>query len=345
MGIASWALGDDNPFSKYVTDNRQTLQGAFAGFGQGPTFAAGLGNAAAGAQRGTMLDDITRKEREEAAKQEEMRVRYAETLAGWGGEYAELANGVAAGGLDPVQAYMTAWERRYKPQAAAEGFTLGAGQSRYDAAGNLIAQGAPDQPSYPASYQEHLLAQQDPSYAAAQAQSDAPMNSTIQKELFEAEDAVAAGGYVMSALDSAINLNKSAADGAWAGQRATLGANIPDIGIFNGDQTDQSTIQYQNIVNELALNQLKTIFGAAPTEGERKILLEIQGSVEQPRAVREQILQRAKQMAERRIAEAQAKAAGLRSGQYFQPGYSGGQQQTPGGPRTTSTGISYTVGQ
>jgi hypothetical protein len=68
MGIASWALGDDNPFSKYVADNRQTLQGAFAGFGQGPTFAAGLGNAALGAQRGTMLDDITRSERAEEAK-------------------------------------------------------------------------------------------------------------------------------------------------------------------------------------------------------------------------------------------------------------------------------------
>lgn len=119
MGIASWALGDDNPFSKYVADNRQTLQGAFAGFGQGPTFGAGLGNAAIGAQRGTLLDDITRKEREEAAKMEEMRTRYAETLNSWGGEYADLAQGVAAGGLDPAQAYMTAWERRYKPVDAA----------------------------------------------------------------------------------------------------------------------------------------------------------------------------------------------------------------------------------
>lgn len=68
MGIASWALGDDNPFSKYVADNRQTLQGAFAGFGQGPSFGAGLSNAAIGAQRGTLLDDITRKGKAEEAK-------------------------------------------------------------------------------------------------------------------------------------------------------------------------------------------------------------------------------------------------------------------------------------
>lgn len=141
MGIASWALGDDNPFSKYVADNRQTLQGAFAGFGQGPSFSAGLGNAAIGAQRGSMLDDITRKDREAEAKMEEMRKRYSETLSGWGGEYADLAEGVLAGGLDPAQAYMTAWERRYKPQIAPDPFTLGKGEIRYDGQGNMIAEG------------------------------------------------------------------------------------------------------------------------------------------------------------------------------------------------------------
>jgi hypothetical protein len=333
MGIASWALGDDNPFAKYVADNKNLVHGAFAGLGQGKTFGQGLGSAALYAQQGGLMDDVARKDRNAEAEAAALKEKYASWFTQQG--QPQIAQGIADGIIEPGQAY---WDF-ITPKPAGDAFTLGAGQSRYDAAGNLIAQGAPDQPSYPASYQEHLLAQQDPSYAAAQAQSDAPMNSTIQKELFEAEDAVAAGGYVMSALDSAINLNKSAADGAWAGQRATIGANIPDIGIFNGDQTDQSTIQYQNIVNELALNQLKTIFGAAPTEGERKILLEIQGSVEQPRAVREQILQRAKQMAERRIAEAQAKAAGLRSGQYFQPGYGGGQPPAADGWQDMGNGV------
>ncbi len=336
MGIAD-QMGWSNPFTQFVGDNRNTLMGFGAGLAGGRNFGQGVAAGLQGAQQGKMTDTLFAQQAEEKAKEEQQLNQTIEFMRSKG--YGDLVSMAEAGNMPGAWAEAMQRSAPGYGQTAAEGFTLGAGQSRYDAAGNLIAQGAPDQPSYPASYQEHLLAQQDPSYAAAQAQSDAPMNSTIQKELFEAEDAVAAGGYVMSALDSAINLNKSAADGAWAGQRATIGANIPDIGIFNGDQTDQSTIQYQNIVNELALNQLKTIFGAAPTEGERKILLEIQGSVEQPRAVREQILQRAKQMAERRIAEAQAKAAGLRSGQYFQPGYGGGQQPATDGWQDMGNGV------
>lgn len=139
MGIASWALGDDNPFSKYVADNRQTLQGAFAGFGQGPTFAAGLGNAALGAQRGTMLDDITRKGKAEEAKLAEQGNATRSWLEQQG--FTDLVPLVDAGqaGLAYGEAL-----KRMQPKTAPEGFTLGAGEVRYDGAGNVIAEGAPD---------------------------------------------------------------------------------------------------------------------------------------------------------------------------------------------------------
>ena len=72
MGIASWALGDDNPFAKYVADNKNLVHGAFAGLGQGKTFGQGLGQAALYAQQGGMADDIARQQAEEkAAKDEE----------------------------------------------------------------------------------------------------------------------------------------------------------------------------------------------------------------------------------------------------------------------------------
>ena len=58
-----------------------------------------------------------------------------------------------------------------------------------------------------------------------------------------------------------------------------------------------------------------------PTEGERKILLELQGSVNQPRAVRDAILKRAKVMAIRRIEDNKRKADAIRSGAYFEEGY------------------------
>lgn len=68
MGLTSWFLGDDNPLSQYVADNRNKVQGAFAGLGQGKTFGQGLGNAALYAQAGGLQDDIARKDLEAEAK-------------------------------------------------------------------------------------------------------------------------------------------------------------------------------------------------------------------------------------------------------------------------------------
>lgn len=141
MGIAD-QMGWSNPFTQFVGNNRNTLMGFGAGLAGGRNFGQGVAAGLQGAQQGKMADTLFAKQEEEKAKEEEMRKRYAETLSAWGGEYADLAEGVSVGGLDPAQAYMTAWERRYKPQAAPDPFTLGAGDIRYDGQGNVIAQGA-----------------------------------------------------------------------------------------------------------------------------------------------------------------------------------------------------------
>lgn len=142
----------------------------------------------------------------------------------------------------------------------------------------------------------------------------APMDPTTKKELFEAEDAAKAGDYVLSALDEAISLNDKAYDGPTADLRG-------DATSIWGDEAGVATARMKNVTTELALSQLKTIFGSMPTEGERKILLELQGSVNQARPVRAAILKRAREMAERRIADNKAKADALRSGGYFEEGY------------------------
>jgi hypothetical protein len=144
-----------------------------------------------------------------------------------------------------------------------------------------------------------------------------PMDTTTKKELFEADDAAKAGEYVLSALDEAILLNDKAYDGPFADVRGDTTALV-------GDESGIATARMKNVTTELALTQLKTIFGSMPTEGERKILLELQGSVNQARPVRAGILKRARELAERRIADAKAKAGGLRSGDYFEDGYGGG---------------------
>jgi hypothetical protein len=68
-----------------------------------------------------------------------------------------------------------------------------------------------------------------------------------------------------------------------------------------------------------ALSQLKSIFGAAPTEGERKILLDLQASVDKTPRERALVLRRAIKLAQNRLAVFDGRAEELRSGSYYQP--------------------------
>lgn len=152
-------------------------------------------------------------------------------------------------------------------------------------------------------------------------------NATIAKEIFEADEGAQAGESVIGALDTALTLNKT----AWDGPAADFGTQA---GALFGDKNSVDTQQLKNVVIAQALDQLKATFGGMPTEGERKILLDIQGSVTQPREVRERIFTRAKEAAERRIKFNKDKAAGLRNGEYFDEGYS---PVTPAGPSAAPT--------
>jgi hypothetical protein len=145
------------------------------------------------------------------------------------------------------------------------------------------------------------------------------MSPTTQKELFETEDTIAASKGVMSALDTALQMNKQAYDGAAAGTRAAIASNVP----FIGKEGANATVELNNIVTGQALQQLRSAFGGNPTEGERKILLDVQGSVNMTAPQREAIWTRAKEAAGRRLQWAQKKAGQLRDGSYFgeQPAY------------------------
>lgn len=103
MGIASWALGDDNPFAKYVADNKNLVHGAFAGLGQGKTFGQGLGNAALYAQQGGMVDDIARKERTAETEAAALKEKYASWFTQQG--QPQIAQGIADGIIEPGKAY------------------------------------------------------------------------------------------------------------------------------------------------------------------------------------------------------------------------------------------------
>ncbi len=138
----------------------------------------------------------------------------------------------------------------------------------------------------------------------------------------EADDIVMNGAATLGLLDKAMELSPKANEGFAASTRARAGAYLPDGAVpdwVSSPDSSKATIEYDNIIKEQALGQLKAIFGGAPTEGERAILLEIQGSSSQPKEVRESILKRAKAAVQQRVAFNRDRASDLRGGTYYKP--------------------------
>lgn len=142
-----------------------------------------------------------------------------------------------------------------------------------------------------------------------------PMSATLQKELLESDDTVQAAKNTVLMLESAKKLNKEAYSGYFAKGRATLASNLP-----GESKGADATIEIDNLMTGQGLESLKSIFGAAPTEGERKILMEMQASVDKTPAQREAIMDRAISAAKRRSKYASDKAGSIRSGKYLTDG-------------------------
>lgn len=139
------------------------------------------------------------------------------------------------------------------------------------------------------------------------------LSATEQKELFEAEDIVNASKSVLINLDKAKQLNNKAYSGFGAGARRTIARNIPGVGESEGVV---ATTDIESLVITNSLDQLKAIFGGAPTEGERKILLDIQGSISMSPKERERVWDRAMTAASRRMKTSQTKMENIRKGAY-----------------------------
>lgn len=142
------------------------------------------------------------------------------------------------------------------------------------------------------------------------------MSPTLQKELLEADDAVQGTRAAVAALQKALELNKSAYSGPFAASRAMVRSNIP----VGDTAAADNTVLLDNIMTGQALEMLKATFGAAPTEGERKILMELQASSGKTPAQREQIIQRAIAAAQRRGVYSSTKAKAIRDGTYLEQG-------------------------
>ncbi len=141
-----------------------------------------------------------------------------------------------------------------------------------------------------------------------------PMSVTLQKELLESDDIIQSSGSVVRALQTAKAQNEKAYEGYFAKGRAQLVSNL------GGSEAADATIDIDNLMTGQGLDQMKAIFGAAPTEGERKILMDMQASVDKTPKQREAIMDRAIAAAQRRATFAKSKAQAIRDGSYLTEG-------------------------
>lgn len=141
------------------------------------------------------------------------------------------------------------------------------------------------------------------------------LSATAEKELFEADDFVQSGVSTISSLKEALTLNNRMYSGVEALRRAKIRSNLP-----GSDPAADATIAFDNIISTQALASMKAIFGGNPTEGERKILVDLQASADKTPRQREEIINRAIKTMELRVKSNAEKAEAIRTGTFTTPG-------------------------
>ena len=196
------------------------------------------------------------------------------------------------------------------------------GKLDYLKAAQLMRQ--PPQPQAPVAVIDPKTGQEvfvSPSqaYGMRPAKSMQPLSVAQQKEVLEADEIAQSSQNVINTLEAAKKLNPIAYSGVGAKERAIIRSNTP----FMGESKEaNATIQLENMTLGTALENLKSIFGGNPTEGERKILVDLQASPSKTVEQRAEILDRAKAAAENRLRFNIQKAEAIRGGSYMRPGYS-----------------------
>jgi hypothetical protein len=196
--------------------------------------------------------------------------------------------------LDPsLAASVYGSRQRTAQQAQPAPFTLAPGTTRYNGDGNPIATA----PAKPPAKKERAL------------------TSVDKNAILEADDQVQMGKNTIDMLNQALSLNDKAGSGYTAGAQSFAARNDP-TGFFD-DEKGAATTEFNNIVMGQALSSMKAIFGGNPTEGERAVLLQLQGAADKSPQERKLILQRGIALAQRRVMFNEERAKQVRSGEYF----------------------------
>lgn len=140
----------------------------------------------------------------------------------------------------------------------------------------------------------------------------ARLSPTEIKLKVEAEDLVANGKQALQDLAEAYRLNPNSLAGSWLekGQQflyEAAGSNDPTI---------VNTRVINNLLGSQGLAKLRATFGGNPTEGERAILLELEGIGSKTKEERGAIIKRTYKVLQDRVAREQARLDQITSGAY-----------------------------
>jgi hypothetical protein len=206
----------------------------------------------------------------------------------------------------------------YRQASKGEGFTLGEGQVRYGPNGEQIAAGPPKTGggfTLPAGGIRYNPDGTPLAAAPSKPVQPRALTSVDKNAILEADDQVQAGTNVIDMLNRALAINEKAGSGALAGMQAFLARNDP-TGFFD-DERGAATTEFNNIVLNQALSSMKSIFGGNPTEGERAVLVQLQGAADKSPVERKAIIERGIELAKRRVAFNKERAEEIRGGSYF----------------------------
>lgn len=142
------------------------------------------------------------------------------------------------------------------------------------------------------------------------------LEANERTKLFELQEQIDADVGVGNSLKRLDELSDKAYSGLGASFRGTAASRLPG-GASN--QRANATVLSENITIELALKQLKSTFGAAPTEGERKILMDLQASVDKSPVQKKQIIAAAMRAVAERVRYRKKQQEAIRTGSYAIP--------------------------
>ena len=130
--------------------------------------------------------------------------------------------------------------------------------------------------------------------------SEVKLTTDDRKAIRESQAAISAGKTLILNLNRALQINEKAYEGFGASARRSIGRNLP---IVRDSESIKATTELENLMGKNALSQLKIIFGGSPTEGERELLVQLEGALSMSAGERKIIFENAMTAAVRKLKE------------------------------------------